>query len=331
MDEYRTWREFLGELISDSHERQRIADLIDVSPITLQRWANDKSMPRQDNLRLLLDSDVLSPQKRQQLLSLLQRDFPGFIDYSRIEAHEQSEIPATFYAQVLNTFTNSPVSMRENTLVTMIIQQIMHHLHGQQHGILVAIARCVTPADSHAVRSLMMSNGRATAPWDQDIERQTQFFGAESQTGHALISRHPIVIQARQEKQRLFPHHYLPAEESSAAYPILIADRTAGSLCIVSTQPQFFTQLRINLLQNYVDLLVLAFEPASFYDLTAVKLGIMPPRDQQQPYLQNFQRRVTRHIVHATKMGKSLTSREAELLVWQEIEEELLHSAPWQL
>ncbi|BCL82708.1 hypothetical protein ccbrp13_51730 [Ktedonobacteria bacterium brp13] len=328
MDEDRTWREFLGKLISDTHERQRIAELIHINPITLQRWAHGGSTPRQDNIRPLLDA--LSPQQRQQFVNLLKQDFPGFLDHDKTEAQDSREIPATFYAQVLSTFTSSPLALRESTLSTMILQQIIQHLNEQQHGILVAITRCVKPANKEPVRSLMVSAGRASSPWNMhQLELQTQFLGAESQAGHALFSRHHIVVQTRQEKERLFPHHCLPKEESSMTCPILIADRAAGSLSIVSTQPHFFTQPSIDLIQNYVDLLALAFEPANYYDLSTIELGIMPPREQQQEILKSFQKRVTQQIIRATQTGNTITRPEAELIVWREIEQELLHHSSW--
>lgn len=51
-----TWQEFLGQLIDNVQERERIAGLAHVRTITLQRWASGNSKPRDENMRTLLNS-----------------------------------------------------------------------------------------------------------------------------------------------------------------------------------------------------------------------------------------------------------------------------------
>ncbi len=48
------WRELLGTIISNPHERQRIAQELRVQDITLIRWVKRESEPRPQNLRHLL-------------------------------------------------------------------------------------------------------------------------------------------------------------------------------------------------------------------------------------------------------------------------------------
>ena len=52
----------------------------------------------------------------------------------------------------------------------------------------------------------------------------------------------------------------------------------------------------------------------------------MPPRDQQMPLLTTLQSRVTARMLQAQSIrhGLQLTRPEAELLVWRELEAELL-------
>jgi len=46
------WRELLGHIIEDPQERQRIAQELGISPITLSRWVKSDSMkPRPHNLQ----------------------------------------------------------------------------------------------------------------------------------------------------------------------------------------------------------------------------------------------------------------------------------------
>ena len=49
-----TWREFLGQLIRDSQEKQRIAAELGINSATLVRWVHNETDPRPQNLRQLL-------------------------------------------------------------------------------------------------------------------------------------------------------------------------------------------------------------------------------------------------------------------------------------
>src|SRR5579883_2024761 len=55
MEASQSWRELLGKIIADPQERQRLADTLNINPITLTRWATHKSNPRPDNLRPLIE------------------------------------------------------------------------------------------------------------------------------------------------------------------------------------------------------------------------------------------------------------------------------------
>jgi len=69
-----SWRELLGKIIADSQERQRIANKLGVNPITLTRWVSNKSKPRPQNLRQLLDA---LPEYHSRMLELIAIEFEG--------------------------------------------------------------------------------------------------------------------------------------------------------------------------------------------------------------------------------------------------------------
>ncbi|GHO89572.1 GAF domain-containing protein [Dictyobacter formicarum] len=323
MDENQTWRTFLGQLIADPHERQRIADIMNINPVTLLRWTTGKSNPRPDNLPPLI---AALPHYRQQLTILITKEYPTALHIPVSETEQTVEITASFYTQVLNTYTSNTAQQRKIAVYNMILQQILAHLDIQQAGMTVLLALCVPPRTGQPVRSLRQVNGRSNVANDQQIEYTTQFFGAESQAGHAASSGHPVIIQSKQEKLRLFPLHYYEQEECSVAYPILLSDQVAGTLSIISTQPDFFTQPYLDLIQNYVNLLVLAFEPDDFYALNSLNLGILPARQQQYATLATFKHRVTNHLIDANRSMQYLSPTQAETLAWQEIEEILLYN-----
>ncbi len=308
MEDLQTWRALLGKVISDPQERQRIADTLGVNPVTLTRWSTNKSNPRYESLRLLLDA---LPSYRQQILESAKKEFPDFFTERGTSGENALEIPSTFYARVLSAYVASLPMLRGWSVCIAILQQILGHFDPSQQGLIAVIIQCVPPPPGQKVRSLRTIWGRGTPPWPNHIENQTQFLGAESQAGHAIAKGHLIVVHNQQEKAHLFPHQYSDVG-SSVACPILLSDRTVGCLYIASTQPNYFSQAHLELIQCYTDLLVLAFELTEFYHLRDIDLGFMPHHAIQLPYLERFQKCVMYHMVQAKQHGTQLTRPQAE-------------------
>ncbi|GHO69559.1 hypothetical protein KSC_084510 [Ktedonobacter sp. SOSP1-52] len=327
-----TWRGLLGQIISDAQERQRIADLLRVNPITLTRWAKARSKPRAESLRQLID---VLPTQRQQLIELITSEYPHL--FAEEEAWQEDIaplIPSNFYTRVLNIHTTSSLFLRSSAICIAILQQILAHLDPTQNGMEVCIAQCV-PSQSPVIlsdvqqpriHSLRTTFGRGTPPWNNH-ENQTVFFGAESLIGQAALRGHYIAIQTRDERQRLFPAHATALEESIIGLPIVRADRVAGVLSIASTQPHFFASTCLDLAIHYAELLTLAFESHEFYRIQDLDLGLLPPIQRQQSSIANFQLQVTQTMIQAQQQGEPLTRPVAELRTWQEIESRLLHQA----
>ena len=71
MYESQTWRDLLGDIISDPSEKRRLSDALDVTPITLARWVNGSSQPRQVHLQRLLNA---LPEQREKLQKLVMQE-----------------------------------------------------------------------------------------------------------------------------------------------------------------------------------------------------------------------------------------------------------------
>ncbi len=125
MKEPETWRELLGQVTSDHQEKQRIADVVGVNPITLMRWATNKSNPRLDNLRPLLSA---LPRYRQQLARLIAVEYPHVLNAPPAVTEIAPEIPSAFYARVLNAHTTSPSLLRGSAVSILILQQSFPHI-----------------------------------------------------------------------------------------------------------------------------------------------------------------------------------------------------------
>lgn len=320
-ESFQTWRELLSSAIRDPQERQRIAEILKVNPITLTRWVSCKSNPRLDTLRLLIDA---LPQYAQQLKNFIAEEYPHiFIDAALANSHVPP-IPSTFYTHVLNIHTTNQPQLRSTSICIATLQQMLGHLDPRQHGMAIFVACCMPPVSGQRVRSLRMILGRATEPWNSHLDNWNRFLGAESQAGCAAMSGHPLIIQSYEDKLRLFPTHSAPEVQSSVAWPILLADHVAGSLCLFSTQSHYFQQAHLEIIQQYADLLVLAFWPNEFYGLDSIKLGIMPPHTIQRQYVADFQQHVRYYMTKALYDGKPISRDRAELLAWQEMETTLL-------
>jgi len=325
MEEKQTWRDLLGKIISEPQERQKIADMAGINPVTLTRWAGGRSNPREDNLHPLLDA---LPQYRQELSELIVKEFPQF--FSQVRENNEvltGMIPSPFYARVLQAYTNSPPILRTSAVETLILQQLENQLDPHGQGIIIGIAQCVPPNPGHKIRSLRITAHRSTITTAALMEHQTALLGAESQAGYTLNTGHPCIMQNEADLIRMFPSHHSSLEKSAVAYPIVISNRAAGTLYIASTQPEYFSQHYQDLIECYIDLMVLSFEKEDFYDLNEIELGMMPSLPLQKELLSNFQKRVKQKMLLALQEKRSLTRLQAENVVWKELEAELLQLA----
>src|SRR5207248_10709529 len=113
-------------------------------------------------------------------------------------------------------------------------------------------------------------------------------------------------------------------EVSAAVCPLLRAHEIARCLLITRTHYGFFTPPRFTLHQRYADLLALVFEPDEFYALQQVELRKAPPSEQQRAVLATFRRRVSALLMESLQDGCPMSVTQAEMLVWQQLEDELL-------
>lgn len=322
-----TWRTLLGNIIQDPHERQRIANALGVSPITLLRWVNNTSIPRPRNLHQLL---AVLPQHRQVLLELISEEFEGFATTVANEVAEDTsqEIPPGFYARVLHTYTTIASSLRYSSLCNLILQQALEQLDPHRVGLVLIVVQCMPPASGHKVRSLRESVGRGTPPWTSNLEQHPILLGAESLAGYAVTTGRMHVIQNLRADLNLLPGYRGVGEESAVSAPIVLAGNIAGCLLVSCTQPDYFLPFRLKLIEHYSELIVLAFRPEDFYEQQRIELRILPPQEVQQAYVSKFRQRLLETMMQAAKSRHPMSIIEAERVVWQQLEEELLQLPP---
>src|SRR2546421_4634937 len=88
------WQAMLRELITDTKMRTKLAAVIHVRPVTLQRWGEGTCKPRIDNLRALLRH--LPSELYPLFMRLLLVDFPELLRDEVAEVRISESIPSEF-------------------------------------------------------------------------------------------------------------------------------------------------------------------------------------------------------------------------------------------
>ena len=305
MQEAQTWRKLLGTIISNSKEKQRIAEELGVKPITLTRWVTEESDPRPHNLRLLL---TVLPGQREQLLDLIRKE-EGREEFSdTIKDDASKDIPSEFYSSVFMSLASTTENLRYWSICQIILLQALRQLDPDRLGMAVWVVRCMPPSGFYnKVRSLRESVGIGTPPWGGNLDQRAMFLAAESLAGNVVTLCRPAIIENLDEEHNLLPAARVEHEKSCAIYPILYAGRIAGVFLVSSTQyNHFLSQSRGMLAQNYADLLALVFEPEDFYEPDDIALCVMPYHDEQKEYFASFRYMVSKAIKEAAQNNKQL-------------------------
>lgn len=332
MQQASSWKELLKLIISDPTERERIASKMSVNPVTLVRWASDDAKPRPQNLRRLLKA--LPRQYQDEFQELLEKDLSfrslTEIDNSLSEKDDsQQKIFSPLFSEVLDSRANGPDNLRFWTITRQVLQHALRQLDPEPVGMAITVVCCLPPTPDGKIRSLRESVGLGNAPWESDLEAKALFLGAESLAGYVVTVGHFEHIPDLNIEKSFLPAYQTEYEVSAAACPVKYAGRVAGCLLLSSTKPNYFlSQTRQSLIQDYTNLLALAFEPEEFYPLDLIELVLMPSLEVQRPYFANLRQRIIQILRESTQTSQPLSITRAELVAWQQIEEILLHLPP---
>ncbi|GAC1567921.1 MAG: hypothetical protein NVS3B14_15440 [Ktedonobacteraceae bacterium] len=324
MQQSRSWRDMLAEVIRDAHEKQHMAQALGVNQMTLVRWASNQSKPRYQHHKKLLDA--FPAQHKQEFSVLFAEEFPE----SREPLSEQSEepveeIPSAFYARIFSAYTHSPRELRTSSLFSLVLQQMLSHFDTDQEGLSISVVLCTFPFPGQPVRSLHEHTGRGTSPFKSHAGLQPYFLGAESMAGFAVTHCRELINQNLREGAGYTPFLRTEWEESAMAYPILFENRIAGCSLVASTRVNFFTPTRQRLVQEYTNLMVLALDREDFYKPSDVALRVLPSQAEQQPFFARFQQRTIDTMTRLSAAGnEGITRAAAEAIALREVEEEIL-------
>ncbi|HEX4207939.1 MAG TPA: GAF domain-containing protein [Ktedonobacteraceae bacterium] len=326
MPNAQSWRDLLGKIVSDPKEKQRLIKELNVSAITLNRWVSGESDPRPQNLRQLIS---VIPQSQEEFLELL-REERGISEVTNPGTNgAPKEIPSEFYRELFSARASMTENLRFWSMCRLILQQAIGQLDPEHHGIKIWVVRCMPPAGTfRKVRSLREVVGQGTPPWADDLEKNALFLGAESLAGSTVTSCKPLIMQNLDSESAYLPATRDTEEKSIAIHPILYAGRIAGVISVASAHYNHFnSQQRTTLIQQYADLLALAFAPEDFYAPQDIILGVMPPNDVQREHFVHYRKMFINHMGMIYN-GQYATSVQADLLTWQDLENELLTLPP---
>jgi len=325
MSDPSSWQNLLKEIISDPVARERLANAVGVRSITLYRWANGESSPRPLNLRQLLSA--LPPEQRSRMAALLEDEHLDASASSMSDSLSELEYP--FVRQVLDLRATTPDVVLFWTLCHKVFQHALRRLDPERLGMAIRVVLCMPPGSDGKIHSLRESLGQGTPPWRADLEADAIFLGAESLAGYVVSSCRLDLVQNLEREHYQLPASWAEHELSATAVPILYTNRVAGCVLVSSTQPDFFdSSSRLTLISDYTQLIALAFKPEQFYPPEWIGLQVLPSFDVQWVLLASFRERVIALMTEAAKAQRSLTRTQAEQLVWQHLEEQLIHISP---
>lgn len=317
-----SWQDILKQMIRTPGERQRLAGALGLSVMTLSRWTNAESIPQRPHIIRLVQ--VVQPLYRQDLITALEQGpYPDIQTWLKEGPTEQ--IPAAFYAEVLNLRATMTDALRFWRISEVVLHQVLEQLDPNRLGMSITLVQCMPPSTKHdgKIRTLREVTGKGTLPWAADLEHLSLFLGVESLAGYVVESRHEASIEDL-SKDSLVPAYRTEHEVSSAACPIILGDRIAGCLSASSKEPGYFTQQRLALLGAFSNLISLAFDKTDFYPTSQIELRVMPSPEKQRPILNSFRFRVARKLTEALQQGVIKPNAQVEHEVWEEIENDLI-------
>jgi putative methionine-R-sulfoxide reductase with GAF domain len=306
-DEF-NWRAFLGEITREPQEKQRLADIMNVSPITLTRWVNtgsrsrteqEKEKPPRPQVQSLRKLVAALPEHRAKLIPSILQEYRDLTedDFQQSTLQSMTEepisIPTICYEQVLEAAATLTGELRFTTICDHLLNYALQQLDPERLGFAITILKCVQPQSGYKVRSQQEVLRIGTPPWNGERQERQIFRGAESLAGRAITTSRSYEVGNINTYVGWLPTSKEDDDEVSIAVcPILRARRVAGCLHFSSTQADYFTRERMRLIQKYAYLVLEAFEEADFYAAQDIELRLMPNAKAQEPFLRSFNSRV---------------------------------------
>ncbi len=295
----------------DRAEIARVARNLEIADITMYRWMNGSSEPRNVHLKRL--PEVLG-EHRGNLTYAINQTFPGVLDFPSTGVRE---VRKDIYRRVLDLMTTTTEDDARFWQVTQaVFEYALLHLDSDRRGLAITYANLM-PVHEDGIHSLREVAMRGNHPWPFSLESKV-FLGSTTLAGAAaMLQRLQTWDNLDHEKRLLVDIDEF--ENSAAACPVMRAGRIAGVLIISSVQTSFFADaMACQAATEYAQLLSLALREEDFYPCSLLHLRPMPKLKWQRGEIGRSY--VNRIIAYARK--HMLSRREAEKRVLYEMERE---------
>src|SRR6266568_8609818 len=136
------WSTILQDILKTPAERQRLATALNITPMTLSRWATGESKPQKNHLIHLVHA--VHPTQRSELIAALEAIYPDIQTWLKEDTSDQ--IPSDTYAQILNLRTTITEALRFWRISEAIARQALVLLDPLNQGMAIRLLRCMPPS-----------------------------------------------------------------------------------------------------------------------------------------------------------------------------------------
>lgn len=325
MTESFTWRDLLAKIIADPVERHRLADKLNVNPLTLTRWSSGTSMPRLESLHRLVQ---LVPEYEEQLRALIIQELPEFVRIDALFTQKLTEhISSALYREIISLWATISSPYRCRIITERLLAALLEQLDALQVGVVAMVALFTPPLPEKPVRSLHIFMGQMLPlTWQQEWQDCYPYlFGGESLTGYA-IQTNRLQTLSNSDLQNVV-HERSTAMQSAVACPMRAFSRLSGCLYVGSKQVDYFLAPKIRLIEAYAQLATLALDDCDFYEHEDISLSLFPDQQVQIPLVESVIYRMARYGGRMDCTGPNhLTPHQLELRFWQQLEQQVLDS-----
>jgi hypothetical protein len=329
MSELAAWRKYLDEIICqlDHQEKMALYEAVGVNRISLQRWRTGENTPDARHVQKLI---AAVPTPRKERLRQLMLDDPKVRRRLASETAggevslPRASIPPGVYERVLRAARNPPDRFWH--LGELILGEALRQLGTKEQGLEITVARCMPPRGERKggqkVRSLREHVGMGIGSFRADLHLKHHFMGVESIAGYVVMQRHGIMIPHLLATVVHTPTHGGQQVQSAAAYPIMYQKSIAGALIVSAEEANFFPPERLTLIEDYADLIRLAFYDEDFFSSSLIDLAVLPPFEVQETHFASFHPRVNAEEKRGELSLAELAQMESR--GWERLEGELL-------
>ena len=322
MTEYATWRDLLAQITRNPYQRRQLARLVGVTSHTIHDWSTGASTPRYESLHRLIKA---LPSQHEQLHSLITKEFPDFAESRSVPAPGNAQDPpSSLYAEILSLRASASPEHRARAIARRLIAALLDQLDARHIGIIASLVLCTPAPSSKAVRSLYLFFGQVLpSTWEEELAQTPIYLlGADTLAGYAAQTNRTLAV--RNQQAGVLPHLQVAGMQSAVVCPLSWSLRIAGSLYVASQQDDDFLSSRLHLIEAYASLATLALDEQDFYPLDSIALSVLPPVQQQAPFIQEVYYEQTHRSNRANEIEPGSTPHQIQAQFWHLVERRIL-------